>query len=138
MTRTLRPALVRLAVIGVVLAWTMLQGLREPWRAYQYHRADPWPEQSPVLWTPSSRYVAKIRSDLAALPLDDVQTLAVSTDPSLASEAWYQYLWLAYLLPEHDLIWTPNGEARPEADSRLVLKGHTPRLDPTPRREPQP
>lgn len=126
------------ALIGIVLAWTMLQGLREPWRAFQYHRADPWPEQSPVLWTPSSRHVAKIRADLATLPLDDVRTLAVSTELTLAGEAWYQYLWLAYLLPEHDLIWTPNGEPRPEADAHLVLEDHTPRLEPAPGRGPEP
>lgn len=126
------------ALIALLLAWTFVQGLREPWRAFQYHRADPWPEQSPVLWTPSSRHVAQLRTNLDALPLDGVRTLAVVTDASLGGEAWYQYLWLAYLLPEKDLIWTPNGEPRAEADARLVLEGHTPRLEPAPGSGPEP
>lgn len=127
MPRKLRA--LRFALIGLVLGWTMLQGLREPWRAYQYHCADPWSELSPVQWTPSSRYLAQLRADLDSLPLDGVHTLAVATESSLGDQAWYQYLWLAYLLPEHDLIWTPNGEPRSEADARLVLDGHRPRLD---------
>ena len=131
MARTLRRTL-----IGLVLAWTLLQGLREPWRAFQYHRADPWPKQAPVLWTPSTRHVAELRADLDRLPLDDLRTLAVTTDASLGGEAWYQYLWLAYLLPKHDLLWTPNGEPRVNVDARLVLDGHTPHLEATRERTP--
>lgn len=119
----------RRGLILVLLGWTLIQGLREPWRAFQYHRADPWPAQAPVLWTPSSRHVERLRVDLRRLPLANHTTLAVTTDATLGGEAWYQYLWLAYLLPEHDLIWTPNGEPRPEADARLVMEGHSPRLD---------
>lgn len=113
----------------------VLQGLREPWRAMWFHLADPWPAQAPVLWTPSTGHVTRLRADLERLPLDDLGTLAVTTDPALHEQGFYQYVWLAYLLPEHDLIWTPNDEVPPDAgssiaDARLVFRDATLRLVP--------
>ena len=131
MGQSLRRRLHR-SLIALLLSWTLLQGLREPWRAFQYHRADPWPSEAPVLWTPSTRHVEQLRSRLETLPLDRYRTLAVVTDTSLGGEDWYQYLWLAYLLPEHDLIWTPNAEPAPLAEARLVLSGHEPSLEALP------
>lgn len=120
----------RRAVVGLLLAWTLVQGLREPWRALQYDLADPWPAEAPVLWTPTSAHVERLRAEVEGLPLEELDVLAVSTDPALGDQGWYQYLWVAYLLPDHDLIWAPGDEApgdgarRPgPARARLVLRG---------------
>lgn len=121
--------ILRRGLIALLLAWSLVQGLRESWRALMYEIVDPWPAEAPVIWTPSTHHVAQLRADLGRLPLGDIETLAVVTDASLGDQTWYQYLWLAYLLPEHDLIWTPHGEPAPLADARLVLSGHRPRLE---------
>ncbi|MDA8016691.1 MAG: hypothetical protein MPN21_04510 [Thermoanaerobaculia bacterium] len=122
----------RHGLIALLLTWTVVQGLREPWRALQYHLADPWPATAPVLWTPHTHHVENLSLELQRLPLDDLGTIAVVTDASLVGEAWYQYLWLAYLLPEHDLIWSPDGAMDNLAEARLVLSGHIPRLELSP------
>lgn len=124
----------RRGVVGLLLAWTLVQGLREPWRALQYHLADPWPAEAPVLWTPDSGHVQQLAATVGELPLGDFGVIAVSTDPALADQGWYQYLWLAYLLPRHHLIWAPGEDTTipPTAQARLVLRGGEASIRPVP------
>lgn len=105
-----------LALVAVLLAWTVAASLHQALWSWRYWRVDPWSERSPVQWLATSQHVAslgaQVRRALAAVegPIPEGAVLAVSPDPSLEEQGFYLYLWVAYLLPE----WEVRRVSRPE------------------------
>ncbi|MEM9597513.1 MAG: hypothetical protein AAGD06_24815 [Acidobacteriota bacterium] len=98
------------ALLLAFLAWTGVQGAREAYRSAWFTVADPWPAESPVLWPVDGGHVdrleglvSRLRPCLPENGSPGEGTVALTVDPALGDQAFYLRMWLAYLLPEHDL-----------------------------------
>jgi hypothetical protein len=89
----------------VFLAATIGGALHQTLWSYRYARADPWSELSPVQWILPSGHVRRLDglAERVRSRLPEGAALAVSPDPALGGQGFYQFLWLAYVWPENDL-----------------------------------
>lgn len=129
MTFRRRRHLVLGALLGLV-AWTAWGCAVEVYRCGWIRWHDPYPE--PSRWRFLSAHVADARDFAAAvrehLPEPASITFTSELDPP---EPYFEYLWLSYFLPEHDLHLGAPGD--PPATSYWIVRGR--RLD-APRLEP--
>ena len=124
------------ALLLALLAWVVVQGTRDAYRAAWYAWADPWPVEAPVLWPLDGGHVRHLEHLLArfdsCLP-EPGGVIAVTIDPDLGEQSFYLYLWLAYLLPEHHVRLAafdtlPSVPKPPAHDDAWLVYGFEPSL----------
>jgi hypothetical protein len=108
---------------AVLLAWAGSGFAIELYRNAWLYRADPWRADEPSTWRITSQRVADLRALVAPLA-DDNAPLKVAVIADLASpeERFFLFLWVAYLLPRHEV--RPFDEAATwRAYDRVVVYG---------------
>lgn len=109
---------------AALLVWAGGGFAIELYRNTWLYRADPWLAEEPSTWRVTSRRVDDLRVLLAPLATEDDTSLniAVAVDLPSPKERFFLYLWVAYLLPRHEV--RPFDEAAPwSAYDRAVVYG---------------
>jgi hypothetical protein len=112
-----------LALTAALLAWTAFAAALEIHRTRWIVVHDPWAQ--PSQWRFRSRHVDELRELLEAarrhLPAGAV--VGVVDDPEASRESFFRYLWIAYLLPDHELRHAGLGDPRAGAEYWIAADG---------------
>ncbi len=89
----------------VLLVWAGGGWAVELYRNAWLFRADPWLAGEPSTWRITSQRVADLRALLAPLAddLEAPRSVAVVADLASEEERFFLFLWVAYLLPRHEV-----------------------------------
>ena len=121
----IRRALVVMLLVGA--AWFGFHALHDSLWSYRYWKVDPWALESPVQWPVVGRHARSMERLAPELPcLRPGDKVAVQGPSTWQGQEHYIFMWLAFSLPEQDVIPVVEPRDVEQADSLLMYFGDTP------------
>ncbi len=117
----------RRAILVVLLAaasWFGGHALHDSLWSYRYWKVDPWALESPVQWPVVGRHARSMDLLSSELPcLRPGDKVAVHGPSTWQGQEHYLFMWLAFSLPEQDVIPVVEPRDVEQADSLLMYFG---------------
>lgn len=124
--RRAAPRRVLVVVLLIATAWFGAHALHDSLWSYRYWKVDPWALESPVQWPVVGRHARsmdRLSTELSCLRPGD--KVAVQGPSTWQGQEHYLFMWLAFSLPEQDVIPVVETRDIEQAGSLLVYFGDT-------------
>ena len=120
-------------VLLAATLWFGVHALHDSLWAYRYWKVDPWALESPVQWPVVGRHAQALGHLPAELPcLRAGDRVAVQGPPEWLGQEHYVFMWLAFSLPEQDVIPVVEPQDLDQADLLLSFFADGPTPSPPP------